>query len=68
MSGWINFYNEQINCPFCNEAFIVQFIEDGDVCDPPSITTSLAGDCQCPACKSHILDADLSITPANIKS
>ena len=68
MSGWIDFYDEQITCPFCGQEFTAHFIEDGNVCDPPSIITSLAGGCYCPACKSPISDADLSITPANIKS
>ena len=59
MSGWIDFFDEEIKCPFCGEQFLAHFIEDGDVCDPPSITTSLSGDCQCPTCKAHLTDSDL---------
>jgi len=62
MSGWIEFFDEEVLCPYCEQKFTAHFIEDADVCDPPSITTSLAGATKCPHCSTNISDSDFPQT------
>lgn len=63
MSGWNDFFEDEISCPHCNHKLIALFIEDGNCKDPPLIIISLAGgQAQCPNCNIIIRDGDISDT------
>jgi len=59
MSGWIDFIEEEINCPHCGHRIIVQFCEEGDPNRDPVVVTGLAGIVNCPTCKNKIEDDDI---------
>ncbi len=44
MAGWIDWIEEDINCPFCGEEFIALFCEDGDPNRIPIIMAGLASE------------------------
>ena len=54
MSGWLEFIEEEINCPHCGKEVLVQFCEDGDPNRDPVVITNLAGEVKCPICKKMI--------------
>ncbi len=62
MSGWYDWFEQEIACPECRHQFKALFIEDADIIDDmPISTTSLAsGQTECPECKATITDEDLS--------
>jgi hypothetical protein len=60
MSGWLEFYEYEIQCHQCKTKFFTLFIEDGDTKDPPKVISSIAGGItRCPYCKIIIRDDDL---------
>ena len=60
MSSWLDWIEEDINCPFCVEEFIALFCEDGDPIRIPIVVTGLsAGKTECPKCKKEITDDDI---------
>ncbi|MEO8231485.1 MAG: hypothetical protein ABI638_04340 [Ignavibacteriota bacterium] len=61
MSGWLEWIEDEIRCPQCNNKFVTLFVEDGDTKDPPKVITSIAGGLtRCPKCKTIIRDDDLN--------
>lgn len=63
MSGWIEYFVDEIFCPHCKQKLLAFFIEDGNCNDPPLVTTSLAGGpIQCPHCNIIIRDNDITDT------
>lgn len=60
MSGWLDWFEEKINCPHCGEKIIVMFCEDGDLKCDPVVVIGLAGDVKCKACGKEIIDEELS--------
>lgn len=60
MSGWIDWIEEIIICPFCGDEFLSQFCEDGDPHRDPVVLTGLMGDkTECPNCKKEITNSDI---------
>lgn len=43
ISGWLEFFEDEISCPQCKTKFFTLFVEDGDTKDPPKVISSLAG-------------------------
>jgi DNA-directed RNA polymerase subunit RPC12/RpoP len=63
MSGWIDYFENEITCPHCKHKFLALFIEDCNCKDPPLVITSLAsGQTKCPNCNIIIRDNDLTDT------
>ncbi len=63
MSGWLDFFEDEINCPQCKTKFCTLFVEDGDTKDPPKVISSIAGGLtRCPKCNIIIRDDDLTST------
>lgn len=63
MSGWLEFFEDEINCPQCKTKFFTLFVEDGDTKDPPKVISSISGGLtRCPHCKIIIRDDDLTST------
>ncbi len=61
MSGWLEFFEDEINCPRCKTKFCTLFVEDGDTKDPPKVISSIAGGLtRCPNCNVIIRDDDLT--------
>jgi len=62
MSGWFDWIEEKIICPFCGEEFPVLFCEDGELNREPIVATTLAGyKTVCPSCKKDIVDDDIIV-------
>ena len=62
MSGWLDWIEDEIICPFCNYSFEVIFCEDGELNREPIVITTLAGDKTiCPNCKKEITDDVINI-------
>ena len=61
MSGWIEYFEQTIQCPTCKHRLTALFCEDVTLTDEAPITiTSLAtGQVICLKCKTTIQDADL---------
>lgn len=59
MSGWIDWFEEEIECPHCGEKIIVLFCEDGDQKRDPVVVIKLAGDVNCEECGEEIRDKEL---------
>lgn len=60
MSGWLDFFEVEIKCPFCNQNIIVTIWEDGDPKRTPVVITGLLdGKAICSNCKKEIFDKDL---------
>jgi len=63
MSGWLEFFEDEILCLQCKTKFFTLFVEDGDTKDPPKVISSIAGGLtRCPNCKIIIRDDDLTNT------
>lgn len=63
MSGWLNFFEDEITCPHCRAKFITLFVEDGDTKDPPKVISSISGGlARCQNCKLIIRGDDLTNT------
>lgn len=61
MSGWIDYFEDEITCPHCKQKLIALFIEDGNCKDPSIVTISLAGgSVKCPNCNIIIRDSDIA--------
>ena len=61
MSGWIEFTQQIISCPFCSEIFTALFCEDVSLYRNVQIINGLSGGkTTCPNCKRIITDRDLS--------
>lgn len=60
MSGWLDWIEEDINCPFCEEGLLALFCEVGDPNRIPIVITELVGGkTTCPKCKKEITDNDI---------
>jgi Zn ribbon nucleic-acid-binding protein len=60
MSGWLDFFEIVINCPFCNYKIEVTIWEDGDLYPEPVVISGLInGEATCPTCNKLISDDDL---------
>ena len=60
ISGWIDWIENIITCPFCGEEFFALFCEDGNPKRKPVVITGLsAGKTKCPNCKKEIADDDI---------
>ena len=59
MSGWLDWYEEEINCPHCGENVTVLFCEDGDPNREPMVEICLAGEVMCDICGKEIKDEEL---------
>lgn len=60
MSGWLDWIEDIINCPFCGEELLALFCEDGDPNRIPIVITELAGrKTTCTKCKNEIFDDDI---------
>lgn len=57
MSGWEDWFDDEIICPSCNSTITVIILEDGD--SDGNITYSIAGEQKCPHCNYNITDKDL---------
>ena len=63
MSGWLEFFEDEISCTECQSKFFTVFVEDGNCKDPPQVITSLAGGSTvCPVCNNTIRDSDITDT------
>ena len=61
MSGWLDWLEDKINCPFCGEKFTALFCEDGDPERETVVITTLAGGkTTCPHCRNIITDDDIN--------
>ncbi len=61
MSGWLNFFENVIQCPHCRSKFLALFLEDGNCRVPPQVITLLAsGSTICPVCNITIRDCDIT--------
>lgn len=57
MSGWLDFYEAEIICPFCKTVIEVTVWEDGDFNRDPVVISGLKdGKVKCPICKKIISD------------
>jgi uncharacterized protein (DUF2225 family) len=55
MSGWLDFYEAEIICPFCKSVIEVTIWEDGDPNREPIVVSGLIDDkVECPVCKINI--------------
>lgn len=62
MSGWLEFFEDEITCPHCKKDFHTLFVEDGEIKDPPKVISFIAsGISRCPNCKIIIRDDDLLV-------
>ena len=61
MSGWLDWYNDFIICPSCENRIEIILVEDGDADE--NIDTSIAGEQKCPYCNYHITDEVLKEDP-----
>jgi transcription elongation factor Elf1 len=59
MSGWLDYFEEEIKCPHCQKELLVQFCEDGDPNREPLVVTGLAGVISCQVCEKSIKDEDI---------
>ena len=61
MSGWLNFFEDELQCPQCKTKFFTLFVENGDTKVPPKVISSIAGGItRCPNCNVIIRDDDLT--------
>jgi len=60
MSGWIDWYAEETECPFCKDIVKIIFWEEGSA-NPytPTITGIAEGQIECPHCNNIITDQSL---------
>lgn len=60
MSGWLDFFEVEINCPFCNSKIEVTIWEDGDLKREPIVISGLMDEqVNCPVCDKLITDEKL---------
>lgn len=60
MSGWLDFFEVEIICPFCNSKIEVMIWEDGDPKRNPIVISGLSEvKSICSVCKKLITDEDL---------
>ncbi|GAB4290409.1 MAG: hypothetical protein Kow0098_09000 [Ignavibacteriaceae bacterium] len=59
MSGWLDWFEEEIECPHCGNKITVLFYEDGEPGRDPVVITGLAEDTICPQCKTQIKTEDI---------
>ena len=59
MSGWLEFIEEDINCPHCSNRITIQFCEEGNPNRDPVVITGLAGLVNCSKCGKKIEDEDI---------
>lgn len=58
MSGWLDWNEDFIICPSCENVIKVLIVEDGDT--EGNITNSIAGEQKCPVCNYPITDEVLN--------
>ncbi len=59
MSGWLDWFEEEIECPHCGEKIKALFCEDGDPKRYPVVVVGLAEDVECPICSKEIRNEEL---------
>lgn len=61
MAGWLDYFDIQITCPFCNSHIQVAIWEDGNPKRQPVVFSGLIyGKAECPICKKIIYDEILN--------
>ena len=55
MSGWIDWHEAEVLCPFCNRTINILFVEEGSTDPGEGIIHDIAGgETTCPCCNSTI--------------
>lgn len=61
MSGWLDWFEDYIICPSCENLIEITIVEDGDT--QGSVSNSISGEQKCPHCNYPITDEVLENSP-----